>query len=106
MEHRSGQRLTLNLPTSLSQGNVNLGWFTCKNIGSGGIALKGKIAGLKRDSIVNLSIELLLEGKQRIHHCKALVIHQSGGCIGLMWVEESSRLLMQKLVASLTPLAA
>jgi hypothetical protein len=106
MEHRNGRRISLDLQVSLAVGSRQIGRYRIRNIGTGGLAVEGAVACLSADSVVSLSIVIPLEGKQQVHLCKALVIHQHDEFTGFMWIEEHTRILMHALLASQTPMAA
>ncbi len=88
MEHRIGTRKPVsNLFVTLSQRGVVLGSYPVHDIGSGGLAISGKIASLALHSLVTVKMrfnEMEANGSVEI---KALVVHFNNMLTGLMWAE-------------------
>ena len=64
-----------------------MGCFLTKDIGPGGLSLKGKIRGLNNNSLLTVQVEQTAKGDTQYIELKAFVIHQGNNTIGLMWVE-------------------
>lgn len=96
MEHRNGKRIPIYLNVFLHQGGRKLGWYTTRDLGTGGIALRGNIRDLDNNTLVGIEIERGRKHAIGPLHLKGLVVHQDAGSIGFMWAnqeEDISRLL-------------
>jgi len=103
MEHRQGVRFRMSLPVAIKVGRNSLGWFTSRDIGSGGIALNCDI-DLPRNCVAELSIEVPKCNRIDIETVRAVMVHQENGCIGFMWI--SREISLQKLVVQSAGLIA
>lgn len=98
MEHRNGRRRHITLTVSLRQGERFLGQFTTQDFNKGGVALNGTVRELRNNSVVRVAFESQKYGPAFETACKALVIHQDDGRIGLMWMDHEGAGLDERLV--------
>ena len=103
MDHRQGTRFRVSLPVAVTVGNTRLGWFTSRNISTGGIALNGDI-DLPRNCVVVLTIEVHKGNHILTETAKAVVVHRKSGGIGLMWI--SRGISLQRLLTERARLIA
>ena len=87
MEHRNGSRKPIGLNVRLHRAGEDVGWYLTKDIGPGGLSVKGKVKGLEKNSLVTVGIERVDKGETKYTTLKAFVIHQSDNSTGLMWAE-------------------
>lgn len=94
MEHRNGTRIPTHLSVTLYSGNRNLGWHQTLNLGNGGMAIRGRIAGLEKNALVTVQLEL----EEEEVTLRALVVYRHAKATGLMWASSlPDRVALQNL---------
>lgn len=91
------------MPVFIRHGDREVGWFTSRDIGNGGIALKGQ-AGLGRNCIVSISFEVRRHDRIVTETARAIVVYEGRGRTGLMWV--SNAVALRRLLSESAEAAA
>ncbi|MEX0617366.1 MAG: PilZ domain-containing protein [Pseudohongiellaceae bacterium] len=87
MEHRNGSRIPVCLNVSLWKGGKNLGWYCARDIGPGGLSIKGALPELRLNSLVKVSIETVQNNRFQLLDYRALVVHKNVSSMGFMWTD-------------------
>lgn len=90
MEHRNGSRVPARLNVTVTSRDGESGWFQTLNLGHGGMAIRGTIAGVETNSLVTVGIDSLGDGMPVQLSLRALVVYQTGTATGLMWASDDS----------------
>ncbi|MEX2470043.1 MAG: PilZ domain-containing protein [Pseudohongiellaceae bacterium] len=104
MEHRNGSRIPAQLNVSVWHGDTHLGWYRTRDLGSGGLAIRGRVPGLSTNLLVRTAIEVLGDGDPKYIELRALVVHQDDQGVGMMWAADTA--LLEQLAPWMNRLAA
>lgn len=104
MEHRTNERLDIDLLANVSRNGRKLGVFKVKDIGNGGAALvdeAGELCLYDFIKVTLISPDKALKGSPPLY---ALIVQNDGQCVGAMWAvgPVDIRYLLKRLL----PLAA
>ncbi len=83
MEHRLGCRMTLSIPVEIWRGDSVIGSGVSINLSHGGTCIEGIDVGIRPGDFVSVKVFA-----QNVYHLKAMVLHQSGSLVGLMWASD------------------
>lgn len=100
LEHRCSPRQDVKLEATLH--HPRFGNFTCdtQNIGAEGAFVTAPGDKIPKDAVVTLVVQLSA-GKTRVaHRLRALVVHNAGGGLGLMFLKPSQSLFSSVKVLS------